>query len=64
MIFNLDVGETRVRVVAGPTAFDGRAAPAEPQGSPQMGEHTDALLTEVGYTTEQLLDLKARRVAQ
>jgi crotonobetainyl-CoA:carnitine CoA-transferase CaiB-like acyl-CoA transferase len=64
MIFNLDVGETRVRVVAGPAAFDGRAAPVEPHGSPRMGEHTDALLTEVGYTSEQLSDLKARKVAQ
>jgi crotonobetainyl-CoA:carnitine CoA-transferase CaiB-like acyl-CoA transferase len=64
MIFNLDVGKTRVRVVAGPAAFDGRAAPAEPRGSPVMGQHTDALLTEVGYTTEQLSDLKARNVAQ
>jgi len=64
MIFNLNVGETRVRVVAGPAAFDGRAAPAEPQGSPWMGEHTDSLLIEVGYSAEQLSDLKARNVAQ
>ncbi len=64
MIFNMHVGETRVQVVAGPTAFDGRAAPAELRRSPQMGEHTHALLTEVGYTTEQLADLKARCVVQ
>jgi crotonobetainyl-CoA:carnitine CoA-transferase CaiB-like acyl-CoA transferase len=64
MIFNLRVGETPVRVVAGPAAFDGRAAPAEPRGSPMLGEHTDALLTSAGYTTEQVSDLKARHVAQ
>jgi crotonobetainyl-CoA:carnitine CoA-transferase CaiB-like acyl-CoA transferase len=64
MIFNLPVGDTSVRVVAGPAAFDGRAAPAELKGSPQMGEHTDFLLTGVGYTPAQLADLKSRGVVQ
>jgi len=64
MIFNLPVGETNVRVVAGPAAFDGRAAPAELRGSPQMGEHTDSLLTAAGYTPAQIADLKSRGVVQ
>jgi crotonobetainyl-CoA:carnitine CoA-transferase CaiB-like acyl-CoA transferase len=64
MIFSMVVGDTRVKVVAGPAAFDGRSAPAEPKGSPGMGQHTQALLTQVGYTTDQVADLKARSVAQ
>jgi crotonobetainyl-CoA:carnitine CoA-transferase CaiB-like acyl-CoA transferase len=64
MIFSMQVGDTNVKVVAGPAAFDGRAAPAEPKGAPGMGEHTDTLLRQVGYTTEQLADFKARGVAQ
>ena len=64
MIFSMQVGETRVKVVAGPTAFDGRAAPAQPVGSPRMGEHTDELLTEVGYSGAQLAELKSSKVAQ
>ncbi len=64
MIFNMQVGETNVRVVAGPAAFDGRAGPAQPTGSPAMGEHTDGLLTEIGYTSAQLSELKARKLAQ
>lgn len=64
MIFDLAIGETPVRVVAGPASFDGLARPAAPHGSPAMGEHTDALLTEVGYSAEQLADLKQRKVVQ
>jgi crotonobetainyl-CoA:carnitine CoA-transferase CaiB-like acyl-CoA transferase len=64
MIFKMRVGESSVSVVAGPAAFDGRAAPAEPHGSPGMGQHTDALLTEIGYSAAQISDLKARSVAQ
>lgn len=64
MIFSMKVGETTVNVVAGPAAFDGRAAPAEPQGSPGMGEHTDLLLAEAGYSAEAISDLKVRKLAQ
>jgi crotonobetainyl-CoA:carnitine CoA-transferase CaiB-like acyl-CoA transferase len=64
MIFTLLVGDSPVRVVAGPAAFDGRAAPAVPRAAPAMGEHTDALLAESGYTPDALADLRARRVVQ
>ena len=64
MIFTLSVGDTPVQVVAGPASFDGRAAPANPTASPKMGEHTESLLTEVGYTAEQRADLRARKLAQ
>lgn len=64
MIFTLSVGDTPVRVVAGPAAFDGRAAPNAPRAAPAMGEHTDALLAEAGYTVDQVADLKARNLVQ
>lgn len=64
MIFDMDVNGAPVKVVAGPAAFDGRAAPVSPQQSPGMGSHTDALLAEIGYSAQQISDLKARKVAQ
>lgn len=64
MLFTMEVNGAPVRLVSGPATFDGHAAPIDPRASPSLGEHTDDLLAEVGYTTEQLADLKARRVAQ
>jgi crotonobetainyl-CoA:carnitine CoA-transferase CaiB-like acyl-CoA transferase len=65
MIFDLSVEDgTEVRVVAGPVAFDGRAAPATVRPSPGLGDHTDDLLRSVGYSGEAVLALKAKRVAQ
>jgi crotonobetainyl-CoA:carnitine CoA-transferase CaiB-like acyl-CoA transferase len=64
MIFTMEVGDTSVKVVAGPASFDGHAAPAKPAGSPGMGEHTDMLLTGIGYSADALSDLKARKIVQ
>ena len=64
MIFDLDVGENIVKVVAGPAGFDGNAAPIVRRGSPGMGEHTASLMAEVGYDADQLADLKARKLVQ
>lgn len=64
MIFTAKAGDDSIRLVAGPATFDGRAAPLESRTAPGMGEHTDALLAEVGYSAEQLADLKNRKVAQ
>ena len=64
MIFKLPLRDTSVNVVAGPAAFDGRAAPVVLKGSPEMGEHTDDLLAAAGYSPEQISDLKTRRVVQ
>ncbi len=64
MIFTLPVGDKSVRVVAGPATFDGRTFSATPKASPAMGEHTDALLTEAGYTADALADLKTRNLVQ
>ena len=64
MVFNMNVDEKSIRVVAGPTAFDGRAAPARAEASPGMGQHTDELLREVGYDRSDIEALKQRRIAQ
>ena len=64
MIFDLEAGGNAVRVVAGPAGFDGHAAPVARNGSPGMGEHTDALMAQVGYGAEQLADLKLRGLVQ
>jgi crotonobetainyl-CoA:carnitine CoA-transferase CaiB-like acyl-CoA transferase len=64
MIFDLEAGGNTVRVVAGPAGFDGHAAPVVRNGSPGMGEHTDALMAQVGYGDEQLADLKRRGLVQ
>ena len=64
MIFTMDLGTEKVRLVAGPAAFDGKTVSTDLRPSPGMGEHTDALLTEVGYSADQLNDLKSRKIAQ
>lgn len=64
MIFPMQVGAERIRVVAGPTAFDGRTALDDARASPGMGEHTAQYLRELGYETAHIEDLKQRGIAQ
>jgi crotonobetainyl-CoA:carnitine CoA-transferase CaiB-like acyl-CoA transferase len=64
MVFPMQVGTEKIRVVAGPTAFDGRAAPAVAAPSPGLGAHTHALLSELGYSDAQIESLRQRRIAQ
>jgi crotonobetainyl-CoA:carnitine CoA-transferase CaiB-like acyl-CoA transferase len=64
MVFNMDLGTERIRVVAGPTTFDGRAAPAAPVRSPAMGQHTDELLHEAGFTADAVSAMKIKQIAQ
>ena len=65
MLFELTVKDgTKVRVVAGPVAFDGRNVPEVPGSSPSLGEHTDELLRSAGYSAEAISVLRAKRVAQ
>lgn len=63
MVFPLRVGDQSVRVVAGPTVFDGQSAPVAPQPSPALGQHTDPLLRAAGYSDAQLAVLRAERIA-
>src|SRR4029078_4501686 len=36
--------------------------PAKPGIAPELGEHNEAALLGIGYTTEQIADLKARKI--
>lgn len=50
---------TEVEVVAGPIAYDGRCRPANPSPSPGLGEHSEALLAEIGYAAGQIAAFRA-----
>ncbi|MET0364019.1 MAG: CoA transferase, partial [Sphingobium sp.] len=64
MIFPMDVSGTTIRMVSGPTAFDGSAKPADARPAPALGEHSEALLREIGYSDTAVADLKARGIAE
>jgi crotonobetainyl-CoA:carnitine CoA-transferase CaiB-like acyl-CoA transferase len=64
MIFQMRVGERPIRVVSGPVAFDGRAAPDNPVPSPQLGQQTEELLTEIGYSKQAIAELRRKAIAQ
>jgi crotonobetainyl-CoA:carnitine CoA-transferase CaiB-like acyl-CoA transferase len=51
-----------VDVVAGPIGFDGQCGPAASMPSPDLGEHTDRVLAELGYNCAQIADLRAAQV--
>ncbi len=52
----VDVEGKTQRLVAAPVQFDER--PAELTRGPQFAEHTDEILTELGFSESELLDLK------
>jgi crotonobetainyl-CoA:carnitine CoA-transferase CaiB-like acyl-CoA transferase len=51
-----------VQVVAGPMGFDGHCAPDAPTGSPALGEHSDAILGEIGVEQSELARLRAAQI--
>ena len=51
-----------VDVVAGPIGFDEQSAPANPVGSPDLGEHSHEILTGVGFSENELADLRASNI--
>jgi crotonobetainyl-CoA:carnitine CoA-transferase CaiB-like acyl-CoA transferase len=54
-------GERSLRVLGSSVHVDGRSV--GPAGRPpELGEHVDDVLTEVGYTAEEIADLRARGV--
>jgi len=59
MVFDREAGGERILLVSGPTSFDGRASPSHSQGSPELGADTQTLLSDLGYTAEQIDDLRA-----
>ena len=51
-----------VDVIAGPIGFDEQCAPANPVCSPDLGQHSDEILTSIGYGTDELARLRAAHV--
>lgn len=61
LLFDVAVKDgTSVKLASGPVGFDGRYAPQAPTRAPHLGEHTDSLLDDAGYSAEQIADLKER----
>lgn len=55
---DVDVGEGSIPLVTAPVQFDG--APAQPTRAPEHGEHTEAVLLDLGCTWDDLAALKSR----
>jgi succinate---hydroxymethylglutarate CoA-transferase len=53
-------GKGNYRMVAPPVRCAGEAAPARP--APALGEHTDALLREIGYDANRISQLRSSKV--
>ena len=65
MVYDMALDDgVHVRLVAGPVAFDGQAAPPHPRPAPAYGEHTEAILTAAGITAEQQVALRERGVVR
>jgi crotonobetainyl-CoA:carnitine CoA-transferase CaiB-like acyl-CoA transferase len=60
----MQVGDTQIDIVAGPTAFDGEPIHGVASRSPQLGEHTDELLREVGYGEDAIAALREKAIAR
>jgi len=63
MVYDLAApnGQT-VKLVSGPVAYDGQAAPQSPRHAPAYGEHTDSVLRLAGFDPHVIADLKVRKV--
>jgi crotonobetainyl-CoA:carnitine CoA-transferase CaiB-like acyl-CoA transferase len=58
---DVPVGDGTAQMLATPVDFDGRAAaPVRPV--PEVGEHTEEVLLELGYDWEAIVALKAERI--
>jgi crotonobetainyl-CoA:carnitine CoA-transferase CaiB-like acyl-CoA transferase len=64
MIIPMIVAGEKIRVIASPTSFDGRTAYAEPKAAAAMGEQTEDLLRDIGYTAESITDMRKRGIVQ
>ena len=64
MMQKMQVGDQAIDIVSGPTSFDGEPILGAPKASPKLGEHTEELLSEVGYDGQAIADLRQRAVAR
>ena len=49
--FDVEVADgTKVEIISGPVTIDGSPRPVDPRRAPHKGEHTDALLAELGLS--------------
>ncbi|MCB2073336.1 MAG: CoA transferase [Novosphingobium sp.] len=60
----MKVGDTEIDIVAGPTSFDGEPIHGSAARAPQLGEHTDELLREVGYGGDAIAELREKAIAR
>lgn len=51
-----------VDVVAGPIGFDSQSAPTKLVCSPDLGEHSDEILGSIGFSPDELAELRAAQV--
>ena len=64
-LFDVQVSDgAKVRLAAGPVGFDGQVGPAEPRRAPLLGEHTDEILTGLGFKPAELERLRAQASIQ
>jgi crotonobetainyl-CoA:carnitine CoA-transferase CaiB-like acyl-CoA transferase len=64
-LFDVEVSDgTKVRLVSGPAGFDGQVAPSEPRRAPLLGEHTNEILSAMGFKPAELEQLRSQTVIQ
>lgn len=62
-LFDVTVPDgTQVAVVAGPVSFNGSAVPVSPRCSPQLGEHSDEILSGIGIDPAYLATCRANGI--
>lgn len=62
-LFDVRVSDgTPVRLVSSPVSIDGKPLQIDPSRAPLMGEHTDAILSDLGLDQDRISELHARKV--
>jgi formyl-CoA transferase len=51
-------------LVSGPISVDGHPMAGGPRFAPEMGQHTEEVLRDIGYAPERIAELRARRLVQ